>query len=40
MRRKMDIIRAVNEKTHSDITNELSRQKLTKKLEELKHKLK
>ena len=40
MRRKMDIIRMVNEKTLADITNELSRQKLSQKLEELRHRLK
>ena len=35
MRRKMDIIRAVNEKTQSDVANELGRQKLSRRLERL-----
>lgn len=39
MRRKMDIIRMVNEKTLADITNENSRIKLGEKLEELVKKL-
>ena len=39
MRRKMDIIRTINEKTQADITNELSRQRLSEKLDELSKKL-
>jgi translin len=39
MRRKMDIIRTINEKTLADITNHLSRQRLIKKLDEFRRKL-
>ncbi|MBD3206260.1 hypothetical protein GF319_07945 [Candidatus Bathyarchaeota archaeon] len=39
MRRKMDIIRTINEKTQADITNELSRQRLSERLDELSKKL-
>jgi len=39
MRRKMDIIRTINEKTLADITNHLSQQRLIEKLDEFTRKL-
>jgi translin len=39
MRRKMDIIRTINEKTLADITNHLSLQRLIEKLDEFTRKL-
>jgi translin len=39
MRRKMDIIRTINEKTLADITNHLSRKRLIEKLDEFTRKL-